>query len=206
MPGIDALNLTGNSADVVEDITALLTKSLSPYIATIDRNNKSINFARLKDLKVSGVVIEAGYLFTPSHNQVSEYRNPLLKMQCTGTTSAKLPFGLYAVSRARSTAEAKKEIENLSMCIRLYPPQIGVWLVPDFSVTKKMADSIVTDYYNAFLNLGLKGQIGFYATERQLKTFSYDKFANNWHLWLVKHLSSIEPINEIMTPETFKVE
>ena len=206
MHGFNTLNLMGNPTEVVSEVTGLLTKSLSPYIATIDRTNKSVHFDDLKSAGVSGIVIEAGYLFTPSHGKVSEYKNPNLKAQCQFTTAANLPFGLYATSRARSVSEAKQEIDNLAMCIRLYPPKIGMWLVPDFSINKKVADEIVNEYYNAFLNLGLKGQMGFYATEKQLKSFSYDKVADNWHLWLVKHMSSVKPIDEIMTPETFKVE
>ena len=205
MPLMDALGITNNSSEVVAEITGMLTQSLTPYIATIDRSNKNIDFSSLKRVGVSGIVIEAGYLYTPLHGKVSDYRNPRLKEQCQLSEKQNLPFGLYATSRARSVTEAKQEIDNLKMCIRLYPPQIGVWLVPDFSVNKKTADAIVNEYYNAFLNLGLKGQIGFYATESQLKTFSYDKVANDWHLWLVKHLMGVKPIEEIMKPETFKV-
>ena len=53
--------------------------------------------------------------------------------------------------------------------------------------------------------LGLKNQIGFYVFRSQLKQINWSKYCNDWYLWIVDHLSSLDGLDELLTPTLFDV-
>lgn len=178
---------------------------LDYYVATLDRYSPEVNYDQLKKNNLGGVIIEAGYLYNAAHVE-QYYRNPKIHEQCIAASQADVPFGLYCDCKARSIAEAKKEIYQLSFCIRKYPPVLGMWVHFQLVKSKSVNDSIIDYYKNELIRLGLKGMIGILATEKELETFSWkDKHEKDWELWLNKHVDSINAIETLLTPEFFSV-
>lgn len=145
---------------------------LDYYVATLDRYSPEVNYDQLKKNNLGGVIIEAGYLYNAAHVE-QYYRNPKIHEQCIAASQADVPFGLYCDCKARSIAEAKKEIYQLSFCIRKYPPVLGMWVHFQLVKSKSVNDSIIDYYKNELIRLGLKGMIGILATEKELETFSW---------------------------------
>lgn len=178
---------------------------LDYYVATLDRYSPEVNYKLLKENNLGGVIIEAGYLYNAAHVE-QYYRNPKIHEQCMAASQADVPFGLYCDCKARSIDEAKKELYQLSFCIRKYPPVLGMWVHFQLVKSKSVNDSIV-DYYKKYLILlGLKGMIGILATEKELETISYkDKHEKDWELWLNKHVNSVNEIETLLDPTFFSV-
>lgn len=175
---------------------------LDPYIITINRNSPDINYSRMQDVGVVGVMIEAGYLYDAIHNEVS-YNNPKLKSQVQACVDADIPFALYCDVKARSVAEAKRELYYLSFCIRLYPPALGVWLHLQLVKSVSINNSIIDTYYDELVRLGLKDRIGFYVTKSELDMIDWDKYKDTWYLWWNSHISNVSDINQLLVPQFF---
>ena len=178
---------------------------LDYYVATLDRYSPEVNYKSLKENNLGGVIIEAGYLYNAAHVE-QYYRNPKIHEQCIAASQADVPFGLYCDCKARSIDEAKKELYQLSFCIRKYPPVLGMWVHFQLVKSKSVNDSIVDYYKNYLILLGLKGMIGILATEKELETISYkDKHQEDWELWLNKHVNSVNEIETLLDPTFFSV-
>lgn len=178
---------------------------LNPYIVTINRGTKAnYNYTKLKHFGVTGVLIEAGSLYNSIHQEVP-YRNPKLHMQCKEAEKSKMPFGLYCDVRSRSVQEAEKEIYELSLCIKKYPPKLGVWLHLQLLKSKAINHQIINTYYNNLVNLGLKNKIGFYVTKQELNSIDWKKYQDVFYLWLVEHINTTEQIEQLLTPEFFSL-
>lgn len=178
---------------------------LDYYVATLDRYSPDVNYDQLKGNNLGGVIIEAGYLYNAAHIE-QHYRNPKIHQQCMTASQADVPFGLYCDCKARSIEEAKKELYQLSFCIRKYPPVLGMWVHFQLVKSKSINDSIVDYYKNYLILLGLKGMIGILATEKELETISYkDKHEKDWELWLNKHVNSVNEIETLLDPTFFSV-
>ena len=178
---------------------------LNYFIMTIDRNVLNVDYTKLRKHKVSGVIIEAGYLYNSIH-QIVPYRNPNLKTQCLLASKSKMSWGLYCECRARSDTEAKQELKELAFCIRKYPPVLGLWV--HFSLVKSLAinDNIVDTYKKELVRLGLKGKIGIIANEAELKCISWKtKHYKDWILWINKPVSNLSDIEQLLDPQFFSV-
>jgi len=178
---------------------------ITPYIITIDRNTGYVNYTEMKKLGVIGVMIEAGSLFDVTHREVS-FRNPKLDEQYRTAKKNDLPVALYIDVRSRSVAEANRELYELELTLRRYPPELGIWLRIGLAMTKATNDNIITTYQNRLLTLGFKGRMGVYATPTQLKQISWNKFYNDWYLWLNEHVSNTNVLDNILTPDFFIVD
>lgn len=176
---------------------------LDPYLITLDRTSPdSINFSRLKDIGVVGVLIEAGYLYNSIHNEVT-FNSPKLQSQVQACIEADLPFGLYFDAKARNTTEAKNEMYRLSFPIRLYPPALGLWIHPLLSGSKVTNSNIIDIYYEELTRLGLQDKVGFYCTRTELKTIDWDKYQDTWYLWLNDHIDTVSDIETLLVPQFF---
>lgn len=180
--------------------------SMKYYVITQDRNSPDIDFKKMSENNVGGVIIEAGYLFNAAHVK-QYYRNPKIDTQCKAASAANMPFGLYAISKARSETEAREELYELSFCIRKYPPMIGMWIEFNLAKSKSQNDKIVEYYKKELTRLGLKDSIGIMANTTELKNISWsDKHYKDWSLWLVDHVDSVSTIEALLTPDLFVVE
>ena len=152
-------------------------EDLNPYIVTLTRKThiiKDTEWDKLKDARVCGALIETGRLYDDAHRQV-DFRNPRLKTHVESLQKAKLPWGLYIEMRAKNTAEADKEIEELQPCVRLYPPELGLWLQCTFTKSVSVNDKILQRYYDELERLGLKNKIGIICTKKDLDLISWEK-------------------------------
>lgn len=175
------------------------------FIITINRSSPTPNYKALLKHKVSGVIIEAGYLFNSLHQRVP-YRNPNLHSQCLLASQSKISWGLYCDCKARSIAEAKEELYQLSFCIRKYPPVLGMWV--HFALVKSTAinDGIVNTYKQELIRLGLKGKIGILASKSELSRISWKgKHYKDWVLWLDSHITNLQDIQQLLSPSFFSI-
>lgn len=177
----------------------------TPYLAIVDRTTPSMDYNKLKDAGVIGVMVEAGYLYDTVHMQVP-YRNPKLDNQIQAVETSGLPFGLYATTKARSVVEARKELLDLSYVIYNRSPALGIWLEPALSSNVMINDSIIKEYKERFIELGLKQRMGLYATLNQLQRIRWSKHFEDWYLWLNRPVADIDEINQLLTPSFFNVD
>lgn len=177
---------------------------LTPYIATIDRYTTSVNMAKLKNMGVCGVMIEAGYLYDAAHNTVT-FNSPRLAKQVLQCQAAEMPWAFYMTARARNVQEAQEEMYYFSFPIRKYPPTLGAWLKIDLVKSVAINNLIIDKYYEELIRLGMVGKIGFYVTDAQLTRFTWSKYSDEWLLWLNRHASTMIDLEEQVTPAFFKV-
>lgn len=211
LPSVVFVNNTDTSSLFPDDgeysqVTAqipVLTKI--PYLATISRTVKNIDYAAMKSEGVVGVCLEAGYLYDVTHAEV-KYDNPRLYEQVDGARKVNMAVALNAITRARSVEEAKREIYYLALCVRSTVPELGVWLYINLVNNKSVNDDILDTYRSGLERLGLSGKIGIYATKAQLSRISWDRHSNDWWLWIDSHLSSIGNLSELVTPHFFALD
>ena len=184
------------------DTSQINEDALNPYIITLDRNSPSVDYQRLQGIGVLGSMIEAGYLYNSIHKEVT-FKSPKLESQVEACISSNIPYAFYFDAKARSVAEAKKEMYQLSFIVRVYPPALGVWAHLCLPGSTNTNNSIINEYTEELTRLGLKGKIGFYVTRSELKQITWSKYQDDWYLWLVDRVSSLEDFDGLLTPQFF---
>ena len=175
------------------------------YMATVDRNTSSVDYAKLKASGVVGVCVEAGYLFDETHRKVN-YNSPKFREQVAAARAAGLSIALFATTRARSVEEAKQEIYQLSLCVRTAAPELGLWLKLKLNNSVLVNDAILQTYQHELVRVGLKDRIGLYVKKADLKLITWSVQSNDWWLWIDSHLSSVASMNELLTPHVFALD
>lgn len=178
-------------------------KDIHPYVATVDRNTKQVDGAALNKLQVIGMMIEAGYLYDVSHILQSTYVSPKLDTQVKVAKEADISYGLFAYVRARNTQEATEELRWLRIYIQKYVPPLGVWLKLELANDSAMNDMIIAKYKDILERSGLTGKMGFYTTRTQLEKVDWDKWQEDFLLWLIDPVENISEIETILTPTFF---
>lgn len=204
-----ATNTSASSTSLTPGLSGinLNVEEFNPYVVTIDRNTKLKDFSSLKNYGVVGGMIEAGYLYDALHKPVKSYNNPNISSQVQAFKDAQLPFGLFATCRAYTTQEARNELKKLELLVRLYSPQLGVWIIFDTTKnTKNVNDNLVTFYRDWLITLGLKKRMGMYLNRSQLNSMNWSKHQEDWLLWYVDHVTSTSSIPELLNPEFFDME
>lgn len=194
--------LTGQ---VVDPLTIINEENIKPYIATIDVNTSDVNYSALMKMGVVGVMLNAGSLFNSIYLRNERYRNSRLKKEIPNIEKVGLAYGLYATVRARNKSEAQEECNELYYTISKYPPELGLWLELDLSKSKSMNDIILDTYYANIDEWGLSNRCGLYCNRKQLEKVSWDKHQEHYYLWLKDHLDDLSPLNQLLTPELFKL-
>lgn len=186
------------------------TTKLYPYIVSIDRNVSDINFAKLIDFGVVGIIVESGYLYDFRHLQLDNYTNPMLSKQIKYIREANLPFGFYTITRARDVEESNLELKNLVPLLQTYSPMLGVWVKLDFmpNQIKSVNDSIIDNYRYVLSSdrVGFRNALGIYTTEQKLKMISWERHCRDWYLWLERQIDDLDNLQKLLTPENFVVE
>lgn len=203
--GISAYELA-ESGEFKDPTQLIKTEAITPFIATLSSSVTSINCSKLSEMGVVGVMLYGGGLYDTVHMVKKQYRNSNVKSQVAAVTKGKLSFGLYVDVRARSIDEAKKECQQLYYLISKYPPTLGLWLKLDLVKSNHINDSIIDVYREKIEKWGLKGQCGFYVTKNQLSKITWSKHQENFFLWLIHRTDRIEAIQELLTPDFFKLD
>lgn len=196
---------TAYQAAVVGRVNIDYTK-IDKYMITVDRNTpKNIDYTKLKDIGVIGVLIEAGYLYDSYHKRCN-FRSPSMINQVAAAQSAGLSFGFYVDARATNLEEANNELAEIQFCIRHYPPMLGLWVRPYLTLNIPTNTKILQRYQSVLTDWGLKGKIGLYATRSQLSSVNWGCLYKDWYLWLVDPVSDLTTFtNSLLSPDQFKV-
>lgn len=176
---------------------------INSYIVSVDRFTSSIDTDKLNELKVIAMFIEAGCLYDVSHVEVKNYVNPKLEVQVKTAKEGNINYGLFAYVRSRTVAEATEELKWLRIYIQKYVPPFGVWLKLEFTSSKATNDMIVAKYKDILERSGLKGKMGFYVTREQLDKVSWDKWQEDFLLWLIDPVDDIIDVEQILDPTFF---
>ncbi len=193
---------SGEYNNLVNPATMIDYTQIDAYIITVSRKSPDIDLKKLKDVGVTGVMIESGSLYDSIHMKRS-YRNPKLDYQIRAAVDAELPFAFYHEVRSKTVKEAKKELLELQFCIQKYNPVLGVWLRLLFNNSSKINNDILNVYQEHLIQLGLKYKIGLYVTRNELKKIDWEKHCNDWLLWLDDHVSDVSEFQRLLDPEFF---
>lgn len=190
--------LTGALTNVEPDYT-----EIQSYMITLDRTSKNVDYDALRGIGVIGSMIEAGYLYDRSHVEVQNFRSPALESQAQAAKQADMPFALYTTVRARNVKEANLELKWFRIYIQKFTPQLGAWLRLDMTAPKAMNDMVIGRYRELLEASGLKSKIGFYVTRKELEQVSWDKWQDDFLLWLIDPVSDISEIEQLLDPTFF---
>lgn len=181
-------------------------QQFNPYVAVIDRNSNDIGWKVLKESKVVGAIVEAGYLYASYRVKMGNFSNPKIADQIKHLDEEELPFGLYTICRARTSEEAKEEMYQFSFVLRKYPPKLGVWLQLDLGTDKKVNGLILDRYKQDLIRLGFKSKIGIMCKRKFLDYIDWDKHQEDFFLYLIEHISDTSELDQLMDPEFFDID
>ncbi len=186
-------------------ITELIDyKKINPYAATIDSTVSSIDIQPLRDLGVTFLCIEAGKLYDASHIELDRFRNPNLDTIIKSARHQNMPYGLYTEIYGRNIEEADKEIYQIRLAVQKYTPEIGLWLSPHFTGTKENNDRLLKRYYDAFVKLGLEGQLGLYCRRSEIEKITWSgKWCEQLLFWMDDHVTDLSDFDRLLTPDFF---
>lgn len=203
-----ATSTTSISADEVATVTSpttIITKNMQPFIATVlGEANLKLDYGRLRDARVSGMMFFGGELYTASHlkrTYVNQYLNSMIQ-QCD---DAGMPYALYVNVRAKTEIEADEECRALYYIVSRYSPKLGLWLSIQTNNTLAVNDKILEVYYKYLDKWGLRARCGLYLTAAQLSTISWSSFQGRFYLWEIKPMAVSNVDTELLQPEMFEV-
>lgn len=178
--------------------------AMHPYIAYIGSRVSSIDYQKLYDNQVIGVLLYAGRKFNDLHEPMP-YVSSNLKTQVQQADNANMPYGLVASVRAKNTAEAKIELSDLYKVFSKYRPELGLWLELETTVDKNTNDDILACYYKSFEKWGIADRCGLYLTRSQLSKITWSKFEQYFLLSLVDHVNDVSKLDEVLTINYFNI-
>lgn len=182
--------------------------AIDALVISLDENVKKVDYGKLLDNHISGVILKAGSYFDNKHKVAKSFVNPNLKLQVDEAAKAGVRFGLYVDVRAKSVKEAEKECEQLYYVVSKYPPALGLWLHLMFTQSKTTNHKILDYYLDQLQKWGFMKGCGLYCTKSELSKIDWDKYQNSFFLWYVDRFTSLSQFSEldtILTPEFFTV-
>ena len=183
------------------------TKALTPFIITLTRDSDYPPYSTLINYGLSGVLIEAGYLYSnPNHILQTDFANPNLGLQIQEAKQSKLLTSFFFYGRAKNINQIKLEIESLQKTLRHRSADFGIWLRPQlYSDSIKTNDDLIDNYAQELSNIGYAGNIGLYANRNELSKITWSKHQNNWLLWLDDHVKDKQQLTKAQNNIFFKV-
>lgn len=178
-------------------------KEIKCYMSTLDRTSKNVDYEALKGIGLIGTLLETGYLYDSSHMEVEHFLNPKLAEQVEAAKKAEVQYGFYTVVRSRNVQEANLELKWYRIYLQKYTPTLGAWLKLELSSNKAMNDLIIGRYHTLLTASGYTGKMGLYATRQQLKLISWDRWQEDFSLWLIDHVDDLSEIEQILDPTFF---
>lgn len=178
--------------------------AMHPYIAYIGPNATNLDYQKLANNQVIGVLFYAGHKFDDAHQPIP-YVSSNLKGQTQQADNANMPYGLVASVRANNSAEAKIELSDLYKVFSKYRPELGLWLQLDMNTDTRTADDILSCYYKSFEKWGISDRCGLYVTKSQLSKITWKNFKQYFMLNLVDHVSNVSKLDEVLTQSYFNM-
>lgn len=174
-------------------------RQLRPYIIKIAKT-VSLSEIDVTGLYLAGVV--GAFIDIGIYNEETKYDSANI-YKWTEALSNSLPVGLVMHSKASSVKELRTEAYWLRFIISKAKPKLGIWLTPSF--TGGDAAELVDEWYEFFVDWGLKSKCGLYCNLSQASDIGWPRQANYMPLWLSGVVSSVCPDDELLTPTFFKL-
>lgn len=175
-----------------------------PYVITINEQSEDLDPDKLKENDVVGVCIDMGSYFTASHTVNTTFRNSKLGTQYHKYYDKNMAVGLYTQVRARNKEEVLAELKEIRLAVLKYPPNMGLWLIPNFvSNSKHVNNELIDEYYKVLYKLGFNDQVGFYCKKDQMEKFDWESYMDTWYWWMDRHISDVSKIHNMPTPKFF---
>ena len=194
---------------IISDPSAVINAdAIDALIISLDESVKKVDYDKLLDNHVSGVIMKAGSYFDSDHKVSSSFVNPNLRTQIDGAVKAGVRFGLYVDVRAKTVKEAEKECEQLYYVVSKYPPALGLWLHLMFTQSKTTNHNILDYYLDQLQKWGFTPGCGLYCTKDELSKIDWSKYQNDFFLWYVDRFTSSDEfsaLDSIITPEFFVI-
>lgn len=199
-------SLYGNSSTVGGYQIDVDYTKINPYIITVDRNTSNIDFTKLQSSGVVGAMLEVGELTTVRRD--IQFKQPKFDSQRQMLDKANLPYGYFYTSKAQTVSAAQSEFLQFLPIIVKNKPSLGVWIKIGFSANsrKGVNDKIINYFQDKLFKLGFRKKIGFYTTKESLDKISWNKFQDEWLLWLIDHVENTEEIMKLLDPAFFDMD
>ena len=185
--------------------STLFISSIRPYVMQPSPTLLGIDYEKAKILGVVGTMLYAGQLYGEDHKQV-DYRTENIYKQCEEAVAGEMPFGLIYTTRANNVEELRKEAYWFYFVVSKYRPKLGVWLKCRFTCSSDLAQYLVDEWYEFFVDWGLKSKCGLYCTKAQADKIGWPLQSSYMPLWLEGELTdSVCPDTELLTPTFFQL-
>lgn len=201
------------SGGVVSDPNDVINaEAINGLIIAIDPTvkPKDIDYEKMMDNHVSGVMFKAGAFFDSNHKVYTYSQNTNLRAQINSAVQAGIRFGLFFDVSAKTEKEAKQECDQLYYIVSKYPPALGLWLHLRFSKANKKRNNKIMDYYVKTMNTwGFTFGSGIYCTKDELETIDWDTYQENFFLWYVKRFtdeSELGEVTRVLSPDFFVID
>lgn len=208
VPGIKVNATSTNSSlyNYINPISLVDASKITPYVATLGPEIKHVDYKKLRNSGVVGVMLYGGAYYSIMHTVREKYRGDNLSIQVEGAKNADMPYALYVHVRARSVEEAKLECKQLRYLISKYSPQLGIWLTLQTMSSKAVNDKILEEYYNQLVRWGMKDRFGIYTDRSGLDSITWNKFYDRYLLWLHDPVTTMAGVDDtLLTPEFFMI-
>lgn len=187
--------------------STIAVNSIKPYVIQPSPTMLNVDYSKLKQLGVIGVMLDAGQRYDSRHKELSTYRTDTIYKQTEEVKSSNLPHAYIYTTHARNVTEVKNEAYWFYFVISKYPPKLGAWLHCQFDVEASIATQLVDEWYKYFVKWGLKSKCGLYATKIQADKIGWPKQCGYMPLWLEGEMTnSTCPDEELLTPSFFKLD
>ena len=177
-----------------------------PYIVTFARDAK-VNYKALSDLRVVGAIIEAGYRFDSSGKRTKQFDNPNIETQIESLDKFEIPYGMYTICRAKTTEDAKTEMQYFRYQLYRHPPKWGAWLqLTNLNSLKAVNDKVLEQYNKSLTEFGFSSRMGIMCTRKDLEKISWDKWQDQFYLYLIDHLQDLTSLDNLLDPQLFDID
>lgn len=179
-------------------------KQINPYVVKFKNsyNPKKIDIDMLWLCGVIGAFVDIG-----SYSEKQKFNTDDVYDICDALMEdgKYMPYGFTFKSRAATVADVREEAYWLHFIIVKYPPKFGLWIEPDFKNTK-LAPTLLQEWYEFFVDWGLKSKCGIYADREQADNIGWPAQSNYMALWLAGEMTdAVCPDEELLTPTFFKL-
>lgn len=182
------------------------TEVMKPFIATtIEQFNATIDYDKIKEARVSGMMFFGGQLYTAIGIKQDVYTNPHLPKLVQDCNDAGLPYALYINVRAKTEIEADEECRVLYYMVSKYLPKLGIWLSLHLGYDTELNNKIIEIYYRYFVKWGISARCGFYVTPMQLAMITWPQFQDRFYLWQIDPMEVSKVDDELLDPSMFEV-
>ena len=177
-----------------------------PYVAKFDRN-ADVNYKQLTNLGVVCAIIEAGYRFDSHGKRTEKFDNPNIEKQIENLEKRDIIYGMYTICRAKTVVDAKTEMQYFQYQLYRHPPQFGAWIdISNFGNSKKLNDSLLTQYNQSLKDLGFSGKMGIICSRNTLNNISWDTWQDEYFLYLIEHVKDVSVLDNLLDPELFDID